>query len=200
MTLIFFIKSETVDISNYIIKDIPGTTGRLDVISRCILAALMSDSESLEKDVEIWIFLDNYGTFVFNTEHLEYGALPKNELLLTDYFVDLIKKNSVKDNDETHFLSPVEISKMTYIKAIEHFIDLSYRIFILEENGEDFFKIVKKIDSQQNLVFIVGNQSGVEINSMELKTLNLASVSLGTQSYLASSVIRLIKLHLITLE
>lgn len=200
MTLIFFIKSETVNITNYIIKDIPGTTGRLDVISRCILSALLSDNDCFEKNVQIWVFLDNYGTFVFNTEQLEYDTFPKNELLLTDYFVDLIKKNMVKDNDEIHLLSPVEISKMTYIKAIEHFIDLNYRIFILEENGEDFFKIVKKIDSQQNLLFIIGNQSGVKINSMELNALKLASVSLGTQSYLASSVIRLIKLHLITLE
>jgi len=200
MTLIFFIKSETVDITNYTIKDILGTTGRLDVISRCILATLLSENDCFEKDVQIWAFLDNYDTFVFNTEQLKYDTFPKNELLLTDYFVDLIKKNSLRSNSEDHFLGPVKISKMTFIEAIGQFIDLNYGVFILKENGEDFFKIVKKIDSQQNLLFIVGNQSGEVINSMELKALNLASISLGTQSYLASSVIRLIKLHLITLE
>jgi tRNA pseudouridine-54 N-methylase len=186
-----------VDITKYTIKDIPGTTGRLDVISRCILATLLSGKDYFEKDIQIWVFLDNYGTFVFNSEHLKYDDFPKNELLLTDYFVNLIKRSAIKDNDKNHFRSPVEISKMRFIEAIEHIIDLNYRIFILEENGEDFFKIVKKINSKQNLLFIVGNQSGVEINSMELKALNLVSISLGSQSYLASSVIRLIKLHLI---
>ncbi len=69
MKLIFFIKSETVDISNYTIKNIPGSSGRLDVISRCILAALLAKNE-FEKKIQIWTFLDNYGTFIFNTIEL----------------------------------------------------------------------------------------------------------------------------------
>jgi len=94
MTLIFFIKSETVDITKYTIKDIPGTTGRLDVVSRCILAAITSDNDNFEKNIQIWIFLDHYGTFIFNTEQLNYDSFPKNELLLTDYLVNIIKRNT----------------------------------------------------------------------------------------------------------
>ena len=197
MTLIFFIKSETVDITKYTIKDIPGTTGRLDVVSRCILAAITSDNDNFEKNIQIWIFLDHYGTFIFNTEQLNYDSFPKNELLLTDYLVNIIKRNTKKDNDEDHFLDSIKVSKMKFFEAIKHFIDLNYRAFILEENGNDFSKIDKKFNSQQNLLFIVGNQSGEVLDSKELKALNLARISLGTQSYLASSVIRLIKLHLI---
>ncbi|TFF63532.1 MAG: tRNA (pseudouridine(54)-N(1))-methyltransferase TrmY, partial [Promethearchaeota archaeon] len=39
--LIFFIKSESVNLKNYTIKDIPGSSGRLDVISRCLLSGLL---------------------------------------------------------------------------------------------------------------------------------------------------------------
>jgi len=52
MVLTFFIKSATVDISRYTIKDPLGSSGRLDVISRCILSALLRN-DSFEKDVQI---------------------------------------------------------------------------------------------------------------------------------------------------
>ena len=61
MNLIFFIRSSTVNLNNYHIKDIPGTTGRLDVISRCIIAALLDENE-FEEYNQIWVFLDEYGT------------------------------------------------------------------------------------------------------------------------------------------
>ncbi len=50
MNLIFFIKSATVDLKNYTIKDIPGSSGRLDVISRCILAAILSNNNFEKKN------------------------------------------------------------------------------------------------------------------------------------------------------
>ncbi|MHA1487281.1 MAG: hypothetical protein ACTSSC_08925, partial [Promethearchaeota archaeon] len=67
MNLIFFIKSATVDIGRYTIKDIPGSSGRLDVISRCVLSAL-TISTNLEENIQIWVFLDKYGTFVFDSD------------------------------------------------------------------------------------------------------------------------------------
>ncbi|GAH86872.1 unnamed protein product [marine sediment metagenome] len=86
MTIIFFIKSSTVDISKYTIKDIPGSSGRLDVISRCVLAAILGKG-NFEKDIQIHLFLDRYGTFIFDPENLDFDIFPKNEILFTDYFV-----------------------------------------------------------------------------------------------------------------
>ena len=97
MNLIFFIKSNTVDVSNYYIKDIQGTSGRLDVISRCVLSALIKDNK-LEKNIQIWAFLDKYGTFIFDSNTFNNATFPKNEILLTDYFVDFIKNGNKKYN------------------------------------------------------------------------------------------------------
>ncbi|MFW9896782.1 MAG: hypothetical protein ACFFD7_13335, partial [Candidatus Thorarchaeota archaeon] len=85
MNLYFFIRSQTINLDNYTIRDIPGSSGRLDVISRCILAALLG-KEGFERNIGIWVFLDNYGTYIFNS-NLNYEIFPKNELLLTDHFV-----------------------------------------------------------------------------------------------------------------
>ena len=52
----------------------------------------------------------------------------------------------------------------------------------------------------QKIVFIIGAQEDYCINSEELLKLNLPNFSLGSQSYLASSIIRLIKLYLLKFE
>ena len=76
MNIVIFINSKTVNINEYNIKDIPGTSGRLDVISRCILAALLRNN-NFERNVQIWIFLDRYGTFFFSSEFFDYEVFPK---------------------------------------------------------------------------------------------------------------------------
>jgi len=91
MSLIFFIKSKTININNYTIKDIPGSSGRLDVISRCILSAILRNND-FERNIQIWVFLDRYGTFIFNPEFFNYEIFPKNELRFTDYFVKFLQK------------------------------------------------------------------------------------------------------------
>lgn len=195
MNLIFFIKSATVNLQNYTIKDIPGSSGRLDVISRCILAAILSNN-NFEKKVEIWVFLDNYGTYIFNPESLDYTNFPKNELLLTDYFVNFLQKLKAKEKLNQNPLNSIKISKLSIIEAIKKSHQMNYCIFVLKEDGKDFFKLKNIIQEKDNVIFIIGSQEGKFINSKELQALNLPYLSLGTQSYLASSVIRLIKLLL----
>lgn len=193
MTLIFFIKSSTVNLENYYIKDIQGTSGRLDVISRCVLSALTNDNK-LEKNIQIWAFLDNYGMFVFDSNIFNNETFPKNEILLTDYFVDFIKKGNKKYT--VNPLDSIKCSNLDVFEAIKKFIKKKYQIFVLNESGVGFSKLFMGMGSKRNLLFIVGDQSGELINSKELKELKLTNLSLGNRSYLASSTIRLIKLNL----
>jgi len=198
MKLIFFIKSETVDISNYTIKNIPGSSGRLDVISRCILAALLA-KEGFEKRIQIWVFLDKYNTFIFNSEKLNYEIFPKNEIYLTDCFVNFLRMNTLNRKSSDNPLYAVEVSELSMIEAIKDFLKLNYEIFVLKEDGIEFKIQRSKIQEKNDIIFIVGSQEDDFINSKELLSLNLPTVSIGTQSYLASSVIRLLKLHLLAL-
>ena len=198
MNLIFFIKSATVDIDGYTIKDIPGSSGRLDVISRCILSAILG-KDSFEKNVQIWVFLDRYGTFIFNPEFLDYEIFPKNELLFSDYFVDFLQNYSVNEEKHLNLLNSIKVSKMSILEAIRHFKTLNYNSYILYEQGQDFFKLLSGIREKENIIFIIGSQEDEFLNSKELRALKIPTISIGNQSYLASSVIRLLKLHLLVL-
>ncbi len=194
MNLIFFINSRTVDISRYTIKDIPGSSGRLDVISRCILSALTIGTE-LEENIQIWVFLDKYGTFVFDADLFNDESFPKNEILLTDFFVEFIKKTKKGEKLPETPLDSIKYSKLDIFDAIKNFVEKKYKIYVLNENGKDFKDVFEKLNSN-NLLFIIGDQSGDLLNNKELKKLNLENISLGSRAYLASSTIRLIKINL----
>jgi len=196
MNLIFFIQSSTVDISNYTIKDIPGSSGRLDVISRCILAALTINDE-FDKDIQIWVFLDKYGLFIFESNSLNPQSFPKNELKLSDYLVKLISQEISLSTDKKIPLTTIDTSKIPIYEAIKSFSEKGYYCYILEEKGEDFTKQIKNLKLKENILFILGDQSGELLNSEELLELNLPSLSFGSHSYLTSSIIRLIKLKLL---
>ena len=90
----------------------------------------------------------------------------------------------------------VEHMHLNVIDAIENFRELNYQILILHEEGEDFYPLFTNLDKKDKLLFIIGNQLGEMINSEDLNRLNFKRISLGKQKYLASSVIRLVKLNL----
>lgn len=198
MNIIFFIKSATVSLENYNIKDIPGSSGRLDVISRCILSAILSNNE-FERNIQIWVFLDRYGTFIFDPEFFNYETFPKNELLFTDYFVDLLKKYPTHKNPHLNPLNSVKRSKLGILEGITHFKKLKYEIFVLKEGCKDFFKLRNDILRMNSIIFILGSQVDEFLDSKELLELKIPTISIGFQSYLASSVIRLLKLHILAL-
>jgi tRNA pseudouridine-54 N-methylase len=81
------------------------------------------------------------------------------------------------------------------IKAIKKFQGLNYEVFILKEDGLPFLDLISEI-IEMNSIFIIGSQEDKFLNTKELLELNLQTVSFGAQSYLASSVIRLLKLHI----
>ena len=195
MNLIFFIKSSTANIGRYTIKDIPGSSGRLDVISRCILSALTIDT-NLEKNIQIWIFLDKYGTFVFDSDLFNDESFPKNEILLTDFFVKFIKKTKKEEKHPETPLDSIIYKKLDIFDAVKNFVEKKYNVYVLNEDGMDFKEVFEELSSKDNLLFILGDQSGDLLNDKELKKLNLVEISLGNRSYLASSTIRLIKINL----
>ena len=195
MRIKFFIKSSTVSIDKYNIKDISGSSGRLDVISRAILSAVLNNNK-LEKNVEIWVFLDNYGTFIFDSNKFNNDTFPKTEIMFSDYFVNFILQKSTPNLLNDNPLKGINWVNLNILDALKSFIEKNYQIFVLNEKANDFFQYFSDLKNEINVLFIIGDQTGKLIQSQKLLDLNLTNISLGTQSYLASSVIRLIKLNL----
>ena len=193
MKIVFFIKSETINLNVYSLKDPLGSSGRLDVIVRCALAALLHNYE-LEENVEFWTFLDNYGTYVFKSSLFDHSIFPVGELEFMDYFVEIIK-GVEKDGKIKNPLKEVIVSNIDIMSAIENFKKEGFKAFILHENGDKVSQQLFTIDNK--FLFIIGNQSGDFLESKQLLNSDIPRISLGEKSYLSSSVIKLIKTKLL---
>lgn len=187
MNLVFFIQSKTVNLQNFTIKDLPGSSGRFDVICRCILSAIYRDY-NLEESVQIWAFLPKYGTYVFDSMELDPHTFPKNELSLAKKFANFI----LKDDQELK----IQKTNMSIFEAINEFIKKDYKIMALSEAGRSFERFLEVSQDFNDLLCIIGDQTGDLLDSIELAKLNVQFLSLGAKSYLASSVIRLVKIAL----
>ena len=191
--IVFFIKSETINLDNYTIKNPIASTGRLDVISRCILAALLNNFK-LEKDFEFWAFLDNYGTYIFKSELFQEEDFPISELKFMDDFVKIIKDQK-NEKSSKNPLDYIIISDIDIMDAIENLKKEGFSTFILHESGKHISPDL--LNQNDKFLFILGNQTGEFLDSEKLINTKIPRVSLGTtQSYLASSVIKLIKFQL----
>ena len=62
-----------------------------------------------------------------------------------------------------------------------------------------YFNELSSIKEKEKIVFIIGSQEDEYLNSNEILALQIPTISLGSQSYLASSVIRLLKLYILAL-
>jgi tRNA pseudouridine-54 N-methylase len=199
----FLIQSDTVNIENYTIKDIPGSSGRLDVVARCILAALLN-LDGFDEQIQIIVFFQRYGAYNFNTADLDYDIFPKDELQLSDELYHLIRNRHNREYLQNNPLGPLKVydnSMIHYIQELQK--EKGHGIFVLKESEEIFKNSLNSLLETKEIrdfIFIIGNQSEDFINSDAFLHLNLPEVSLGSQSYLASSVIRLIKIYLRKLD
>ncbi|MBD3197411.1 MAG: hypothetical protein GF317_20315 [Candidatus Lokiarchaeota archaeon] len=194
MSITFLIQSNSINLERYTIKDVPGSSGRLDVIARCVINAV-TNRINPERNIKI-IFFNKYKNLVFDSDNLDLGKFPKNELRLSDLIVKILKDSNNSKTIDSNVIGEYKGSKM--LDYIKNFIKKNEQIFVLRENGKNIKKLISEINNDQNITFIIGNQSEDLINSEEFQRLNLPEISLGSRSYLASQVIRLIKILLLS--
>ena len=122
-----------------------------------------------------------------------------NELLFTDYFVRFLRKRHYTEDLHSNPLKSVNYSEMDLIESIKYFQKLKYDLYLLHEQSKDFFSVLNGIKKKEKVVFIIGSQKDEYLRSKEILALEIPTISLGSQSYLASSVIRLLKLYILAL-
>ncbi len=195
MKITFLINSESVNLDKYTIKDIPGSSGRLDVIARCILSSILQD-DGFDENYKIHIFFKNYGAIKFDPKLLDFSTFPKNELKLSEYIVQLILNKDNKEKLLNNPLKNLKIKNKSMMEFLKKKEEKDFQIFVLKEDGEDFCSSIKNSIISKEFFFVIGNQSEDLINSEAFLKLNLPCVNIGENSYLASSVIRIIKFNL----
>ena len=144
------------------------------------------------------MFFKRYKTLKFDPFDLDYEEFPKNELLLSDYIVKLLKAEDSADLNRDHNpLKSILVENTSFLEALKELKkENKSNIFVLKESGKKFLDVFSTQLLKKELYIIIGNQAEDFINSEAFLNLNFPELSLGTKSYLASQVIRLIKLNI----
>ena len=177
---------------NFLLKDIPGTTGRLDVIIRSLIAAFSFPKKVINNLTFTIILLglpDPPKLFKFYGK--EFKA-PKNEIEFALFFKDLIKK-SMRIDKKNNILDGVNFLRMELIDYIKNKLQNGELVFYLIQNGSPVDFLFNKIKSNKrsHINILIGDQLGFKTITLNYLRENCLGVKLrGNKSYLSSQSLK----------
>ncbi|MBS7250597.1 MAG: tRNA (pseudouridine(54)-N(1))-methyltransferase TrmY [Candidatus Freyarchaeota archaeon] len=192
MKRIFILKASTARTDNkFTIKDLPGTSGRLDVVCRCILSSLLL-SKGHRLDTIFYAVLEGPPrppiTVEVNGEKIE--ELPRDELK-----VALILKELLNPIKTPTIVSGFRLMNRDFQDLVEEKLRES-KTYFLHRTGKNIKEILSVFQNFKTpqLTFILGDHIGLNQNEIEyLEGMGIKPISLGPKEYLGSHCISLIQ-------
>lgn len=184
-TFVLFARKARTD-SNFNIEDLPSSGGRMDLVARCITAALWL-SHAIRPYSKIYAVLNGPPnppvTILFDGGSIRKVSTDERTTALW------IKKALKEDfGKEWHEFRPgILIARKSFQEIIKELKD--FPIYVLHEKGEP----ISDVDVKENPVYIVGDYLGIPYKDEKFAMRYAESkVSLGKQVYLASSCISIV--------
>lgn len=191
MKRVFILKASTAHTDGkFTIKDLPGTSGRMDLVSRCILSALLL-SNTHRVDTVFYAVLEGPPrpplTIEVDGEKIE--KIPKDELQ-----VGLVLKKILSLEKEP-FPSGFKLINRDFRKLVEEQTNKS-KIYYLHQTGSHVKKILSELQNAEKpqLTFLLGDHIGFKQNDIEyFEEKGIKPLSLGLKEYLGSHCIFLVQ-------
>lgn len=190
MKRVFILKANTARTDGrFNIKDLPGTSGRIDVVCRCIISAIIL-SNTHRRDTAFYATLEGPPrpplTIEVNGEKIE--EIPKEELQMGLILKDILSR-------EKEVLPPgFKLMNKSFQKLVEEQAGKS-KIYYLHRSGCDIKKFLNDFQNigKPQITFILGDHIGFNQKDIEyFKEKDIKPLSLGTREYLGSHCIFLI--------
>lgn len=171
----------------FTLNDLAGSTGRLDVLLRCVNSAFML-SNDIRRDVELFLVLlgepDSPKTLRFVGSELKYlnpderstGALVKNALMKT------------VDDEEVRSTPGIYVSRGGLAQVLKKLA--GRKLFYLKEDGEN----IRKVELDSDAVFILGGQNDLTSDEEDMVQASgeAVKVSLGPRSLHADHCVTIV--------
>lgn len=155
---------------DFSLKDLPGTSGRIDLICRALNSAFHL-SHSFRKNVRVYVTLlgppSPPKTIRFEGPKLRPKILNPDELSIAKVIIKALnagKNLKGSSTKELEVLPGVYVSNMTFEDVIRKNIRMN--LYVLEEGGADIMKVKFP---RNNVAFILGDHIG--LSEEDLKTL-----------------------------
>jgi len=180
-TFVIFVGKARTD-GNFNMEDLPSSGGRMDLVARCISSALWL-SHAVRPDAKIYCVLNGPPkppvTVLFDGAAIRKISPDERSIALW-----LKKALSEEIADDWHEFRP---GIMTARKSFQEIIreHEGRPIYVLHEKGED----IKEAELKGDPVFVIGDNFGIPKNDESFALRNGEKISIGKESYLASSCI-----------
>ncbi|MFA4639680.1 tRNA (pseudouridine(54)-N(1))-methyltransferase TrmY [Pyrococcus kukulkanii] len=181
---------------DFSLKDLPGTSGRIDLICRALNAAFHL-SHSFRKNVRVYVtFLgppDPPKTIRFEGPKIRPKILNPDEISIAKVIGKALKvgRNIRNPTKEVEVLPGIFINRMTFEDVVRRNVKMN--LYLLEEGGKDISNLVFPKD---NLAFILGDHLGLTKEDLSFLEGIAEKISIGPKAYLTSHVISFVNIYL----
>ncbi|WP_297508740.1 tRNA (pseudouridine(54)-N(1))-methyltransferase TrmY [Thermococcus sp.] len=192
----FIIKASKAHTSpDFSLDDLPGTSGRIDVLCRFLNSAFLL-SHGFRRDVRVWLLL--YGppnppkAIRFEGGRLR-ARLNPDERSTAKLIMRALEtaKALRRPSKELEVLPGLYVSNMTFEDVVRRTVKES-GLFYLHEKG----KPIEEVSFPQNVAFVLGDHEGLPEEDERFLEGIAEKISVGRKSYLASHVVAFVNIFL----
>jgi tRNA (pseudouridine54-N1)-methyltransferase len=170
---------------DFSLKSLAGAPGRMDLLSRCIIAAF-STSRGTRRDTKLEIILEGMPNPPISMviDGNELGKLPTGEVAVATIVHDSLSGKDIRG---------IRLRRKPFAESVRRYADEGFTLYYLHEEGRDS----KGMKYAGKPAFILGDHKGLDPASERfLDTTGAERVSLGPHSYLASHCITMVNCEL----
>jgi len=194
---IFIIKAnEAKTKADFNLKDLPGTSGRIDLLCRTLNSAFLL-SHGFRKNVRVWLNLNGPPippkTIRFEGQEIKPKTLNPDELSTAKLIIKALKVGeTIKEPSKEHEVLPgIYVSNLTFEDIIRRTLRNS-TLYYLHEKGKD----ISQVRFNRNVAFVLGDHLGLKIEDERFLENLAEKVSIGRKSYLTSHVVSYVNITL----
>jgi len=181
---------------DFLIRDVPGTSGRLDVVCR-ILAATFRTVPQLNQYLCFLAILGGPPNppLLLKVSSATAENIPESELACALLLKGLLHQYRTAGSEKYEIWPQFSLTKKGFEETLQETAKTVNQIYYLVEKGEPFENI--HLDPAKPLAFILGDDQGLPPeHEKQLSKYDIQRVTIGEQSYLGSQVVTLILLEL----
>ncbi len=181
---------------DFLIRDLPGTSGRLDVLCRVLVATFRSVPE-LCPSTSFYAVLGGPPNppLLLRTKEVMEGTIPESELACALLMKELLTRAQTKDPALVEMWPQFTITRQGFAESLKELAGEEAQLFYLIEGGEPLSKT--EIDLASPIVFVLGDHQGVSPEHEELlMQQNAQKISIGERSLLGSQITTLLLIEL----
>ncbi len=181
---------------DFLIRDLPGSSGRLDVLCRVLVATFRSVPE-LCPSTSFYGVLGGPPNppLLLRVKKVVSGTIPESELACALLLKGLLTRAHTQDPAKVEPWPQFLITRQGFAESLQEVVGEEEKLYYLVEGSEPLAKT--KIDLTAPLVFVLGDHQGVppEHETLLMKQ-NAQKICIGERSLLGSQIITLLLLEL----